>query len=312
MTKTSRVIGGAAVNPSAEAVTSPVHTQQPGVIPVPLQPPPSNRHQNQQNYAPATAGNVQTYAAAAQGHVQVPVHTVNAAATSNWQQQQAMLQRLPPPPGTQHVQMPQQYQVQPATALPQSQFATQNVTASQRQVYQGHPQPPQQQGQVYQPAPPQQQVYQAPPSQQQGQNYQAPLPQQQGQVYQPPPPQQPGQSYQAPPTQQGQNYQAPPPQQGQNFQAPPPQQQGQIYQGPPPQQQGQNYQGPTPQQGFYAVGVVGYPGGALVHQNIAHGQVPHSQGPQSPTGQVHDPNWQQYAQSDGKDLSCNRKAIVPS
>lgn len=317
MNSKSAAVGGAAVNPSVESLTSPVHTQHPGIIPPPIQPPPSTRQQTPTPHVSGSVGNLPGHNVAVQG--QGTVHQMNVANT-NWQQQphpQTVPQRIPPPPGAQYQQM------QTSPPLPQAQYVQQNT---QRQVYQA---PPQQQGQNYIATPPQQhgqqgQVYQAPPSQQ-GQNYQPPPPQQQPQVYQALPSQaqgfQPpqGQPYQTPALQQGQNYQGPTPQQGQNYQGPPPQQ-GQNYQGPPPQQgqnyqgppsqQGQNYQGPPSQGSYYAVVQYsnqgpGYQGGGIVHTNVVHGQpIPHAKAPQSPTAQthVHDTNWQQYPE--GND-ACN-------
>lgn len=146
----STAISTAAVNPSAEMVTSPVHTQSSGVIPPPLQPPPpshqSHRHHvAQQNYSMAASPNAQAYAMQGQVGVQQmpgvqPMHNQQVP-VGHWQQQQATPQRLLPPPGTQHVQMVQQpfQQIQaPQPPHPQAQFTPQG------QQVQYHPHPQQQ------------------------------------------------------------------------------------------------------------------------------------------------------------------------
>lgn len=159
MTKSAKpktsTISTAAVNPSVEMVTSPVHTQSSAVIPPPLQPPPpsqSHRHHVvQQNYTMAASPNAQAYAMQGmQGQVGVQqmqgvqqMHNQQVA-VGHWQQQQqqqATPQRLLPPPGTQHVQMVQQPfpQMQaPQPPHPQAQFAPQG------QQVQYHPHPQQQ------------------------------------------------------------------------------------------------------------------------------------------------------------------------
>ncbi|XP_032219479.2 ralBP1-associated Eps domain-containing protein 1 isoform X2 [Nematostella vectensis] len=145
---------GAAINPSADGITSPNHTQPTQVLPT-IQPPPTHPYRQQGPAGPPVTCQAQQGSTAQQvtpqgqqGYsgvvmpvaINQPIQQVyqpnhpqhippqNPVAT-HWQQQQPLPVRLPPPPGpAQHpVVAPQQYQATPQH--PQAQY----------QPYQPHP-----------------------------------------------------------------------------------------------------------------------------------------------------------------------------